>query len=468
MDVVLLSRLQFAVAAMFHFLFVPLTLGLSVIIAIMETIYVRTGDEKYKRMVKFWGRIFIVNFAVGVVTGLTLEFQFGTNWSEYSKYVGDVFGSLLAIEATVAFFLESTFLAVWIFGWERISPKLHALSIWIVALASTVSAFWILAANSFMQHPVGYEINPETGRAMLTDFFALISSSTAINAFLHTVAGSFVLSGFFVMGVSAYHLMKNQNREIFMKSARIGMYFALVFSLFEVVQGHANGAVVAKIQPAKLAAMEALWETSPEGEGADQTLILIPDEKNERNIVELIKIPNALSLLAYHRADAEVKGLEEWPKDERPPVLVTFLAFRAMVGLGFMFIPLALLGLVYYGPDKSRVPGYGILLKFRARLERYPRLPWIFILIIPLPYLALQFGWILTEVGRQPWIVYGKVRTAEAASTLAESQVWTTLIGFVLVYTFLGLVNFYLIYRFARRGPEEATALRSGDAGEEV
>ncbi len=468
MDVVLLSRLQFAVAAMFHFLFVPLTLGLALIIAIIETIYVRTGDEKYKRMAKFWGRIFIVNFAVGVVTGLTLEFQFGTNWSEYSKFVGDVFGSLLAIEATVAFFLESTFLAVWIFGWERISPKLHALSIWIVALASTVSAFWILAANSFMQHPVGYEINPETGRAMLTDFFALISSPTAINAFLHTVAGSFILSGFFVMGVSAYHLMKNNNREIFLKSARIGMYFALVFSLFEVVQGHVNGAVVAEIQPTKLAAMEALWETSPEGEGADQTLVLIPDEKNERNVVEFIKIPNALSLLAYHRPDAEVKGLKEWPKDERPPVLISFLAFRAMVGLGFLFIPLALLGLVYYGPDRSRIPGYGLLLKLRARLERYPRLPWIFILIIPLPYLALQFGWILTEVGRQPWIVYGKVRTAEAASTLAESQVWTTLVGFILVYAFLGLVNFYLIYRFARRGPEEEAAGRSDDAGVEV
>ncbi|MFO8055668.1 MAG: cytochrome ubiquinol oxidase subunit I, partial [bacterium] len=337
MDVVLLSRLQFAVAAMFHFLFVPLTLGLSLIIAIMETVYVRTGDDKYKRMARFFGRIFIVTFAVGVVTGLTLEFQFGTNWAEYSKFVGDVFGSLLAIEATVAFFLESTFLAVWIFGWNRISPRLHVLSIWIVALASTLSAFWILAANSFMQHPVGFEINPDTGRAMLTDFTALITSETAINAFLHTVAGSFILSGFFVMGVSAYHIMKNQNRELFKNAARIGMYFALVFALFEVVQGHVNGAVVAKIQPTKLAAMESLWETSPEGEGADQTLILIPDEKNERNLVELIKIPNALSLLAYHRPDAEVKGLKEWPKDERPPVLVSFLAFRAMVGLGFLF-----------------------------------------------------------------------------------------------------------------------------------
>ncbi|MFO8057953.1 MAG: cytochrome ubiquinol oxidase subunit I, partial [bacterium] len=212
-------------------------------------------------------------------------------------------------------------------------------------------------------------------------------------------------------------------------------------------------------------AMESLWETSPEGEGADQTLILIPDEKNERNLVELIKIPNALSLLAYHRPDAEVKGLKEWPKEERPPVLVSFLAFRTMVGLGFLFIPIALLGFVYYGPDRSRLPGYGLVLGLRKRLERFPRLPWIFILAIPLPYLALQCGWILTEMGRQPWIVYGHVKTSEAASTLAAGQVWTTLLGFLLVYGLLGIINFYLVIRFARQGPE---ASQSTDAGGEV
>ena len=308
MDVLWLSRLQFAAATFFHFLFVPLTLGLSVLIAIMETVYVRTGDEDYKRMAKFWGKLFLINFAIGVVTGITLEFQFGTNWSRYSRYVGDIFGSLLAIEASVAFFLESTFIAVWAFGWNKLSPKAHAVSIWLVAGASTLSAVWILIANAWMQHPVGYVLR--NGRAELTDFLAVVTQSAAAHQIIHTVSGAYILAGFVVMGISAYHLLRKQNTVFFNKSFRLALTFALIFAIVEVVQGHANGAKVAAIQPAKLAAMESLWETK---QSAPQYLFAIPDEKNERNLVEFGPIPGALSMLAYHDTHATVKGLKDFP-----------------------------------------------------------------------------------------------------------------------------------------------------------
>jgi cytochrome bd ubiquinol oxidase subunit I len=236
MDVLLLSRLQFAVATFFHFLFVPLTLGLSWMVAAMETIYVRTRDEEYKRMAKFWGRLFLINFAVGIVTGIALEFQLGTNWSRYSVYAGDVLGSLLAIEATVAFFLESVFIAVWIFGWNRISAKAHALSIWIVAFASQLSAFWILCANSWMQHPVGYAIRNH--RVELTDFWAVVTQPYLFNQLIHTLSGSYLLAAFFMMGVSAYHLLKKREVKFFEKSFRMAAGVALIFSLVEVGQGH--------------------------------------------------------------------------------------------------------------------------------------------------------------------------------------------------------------------------------------
>ncbi len=454
MDVLLLSRLQFAAAAMFHFLFVPLTLGLSVLVAIMETIYVRTGDETYKRMARFWGRLFVINFAVGVVTGITLEFQFGTNWSGYSRYVGDIFGSLLAIEATLAFFMESTFLAVWIFGWNRVSPKFHALSIWLVALASNISAFWILAANAWMQHPVGYTFNEATGRAELTDFLAVITQKNAVYEFIHTVTGAFILGAFFVMGISAYHLLKKNEEDFFRRSFKLASIWALVFAVIEVIHGHANGALVAQHQPAKLAAMEALWETQ---KGAPQTLILFTDEDNERNRIEAIRIPGALSLLAYHSMDAEVKGLKEWPKEDRPPVALTFWAFRVMVGLGFLFPALAAYG-VFMSMSREFMEGrLGPFLKLRDWLEdKFPRLPWILVLAIPLPYVALEAGWMLAEVGRQPWIVHGVMRTGDAVSPIAASQVLTTLIGFVLVYGALGLADFFLLYKYAVRGPEPA------------
>jgi len=437
MDVLMLSRLQFAVATMFHYLFVPLTLGLSVLIAIMETVYVRTGNKEYQRMARFWGKIFIINFAVGVVTGITLEFQFGTNWSGYSAMVGDIFGSILAIEATTAFFLESTFLAVWHFGWKRLSARAHAACIWIVAIASTFSAVWILIANSWMQNAVGYhEVwNEAVGmtRFELTSFFQVITQPYAIVQILHTLAGAYLLAGFFVMGVSAYKILRKEEIAFFVRSFRMALIFGFIFSVATVALGDLKGQEVGKYQPSKLAALESHWETQTH---APFYLFLIPDPENERNLVEWGKIPSGLSLLMGHSADTEVVGLRDIPREDRPPVTIVFLSFRIMVALGFLFILLTLIGLFK-----------------RNKLERSPWFLKTMVLALPLPYIANEVGWVVAEVGRQPWIVYGKLRTADAVSSIAVSQVFTTLVAFFLVYSLLGALAFYLMYQHARKGP---------------
>ena len=432
MDLVTLSRLQFAATTMFHFLFVPLTLGLSIMVAYMETKYVRTGDKTYLDMTKFWAKIFLINFAVGVVTGITLEFQFGTNWSRYSAYVGDIFGSLLAIEATATFFLESTFIGVWIFGWKKLSKKAHALVMWLVAIGSNMSAVWILIANAWMQSPVGYEIR--NGRAELVDFFAVITQRFAIYKIIHTISAALVLSAFVIMGVSAYHLLKKRHTDFFTKSFRTGLGFGLVFSLVVFILGDMNGVLVAEKQPTKLAAMESLWETT---EKAPVYMFAWPDEENGKNAIEIGAIPGLLSFLVKHDIDAEVKGLNAFPKDEHPPVLVTSFAFKGMVGLGVVFILLTIVGWFK-----------------RKKLLESPLYLKIMLLAIPLPYLAIQFGWLVTELGRQPWIVYGLVRTADAASPVAASQVAISLLGFIVVYGLLGAVGFYLMFQKAKKGPE--------------
>ena len=436
MDVLTLSRLQFAVATLFHFLFVPLTLGLSLIVAIMETLYVRSGDEDYKRMTKFWGKLFLVNFAIGVVTGITLEFQFGTNWSRYSTYVGDIFGSLLAIEATVAFFLESTFIAVWFFGWNKLSPKLHLVTIWLVAIASNISAFWILCANAWMQHPVGYVIR--NGRAELANFFAIITQRFAILELVHTLGGAYTLAGFFVLGISAWHLIRKQQVAFFKKSFRVAAVWTLVFTLFEIGQGHMNAEILSTTQPTKMAAVESHWETRS---NAPIYLVSWPDEKGEKNVVQALEVPSLLSILAHYDASAEVKGLRDFPAAERPPVLPVFLSFRAMVGFGFLFLGVGVL--VFW--KRNQIERTTWLLKV---------LPWM----IPLPYLANELGWTIAELGRQPWIVYGMMKTSDAVSPISTGQVATTLAAFVLVYALLGAVDFYLLYTIARRGPVDPAA----------
>jgi len=402
----------------------------------METLYVRTGKETYKWMTRFWGKLFLINFAMGVVTGLVQEFQFGMNWAEYSRYVGDIFGAPLAIEATATFFLESTFIGLWIFGWNRVSKKLHVFSIWIVALAANLSALWILLANGWMQHPVGYALRD--GRAELVNFMALVSNPFGWTKFFHTIFSGYILAAFFVMGVSAYHLLRKNNIESFNASFKIASRLALVSALIVLMTGDFHGVEIARNQPTKFAAMESVWETR---KAASYPLIAVPDPKNERNAIEWIKIPRMLSFLAFHDGDAEVKGLKAFPKDERPPVIPTFLSFRLMVGLGFLFIILSFLS---------------VLMSRRDDIETKPFFLKLMLFSLMLPYVAVQIGWIVAEVGRQPWIVYGLMRTADGVSrSIDEMQVFMSMSGFTVFYGFLAIVDIYLLTKYAKKGPQE-------------
>ncbi len=435
MDVVTLSRLQFAVTSAFHFIFVPLTLGLSVLTAYMETRYVITHDETYLKMTKFWGKLFLINFALGVVTGITLEFQFGMNWAEYSRYVGDIFGAPLAIEATVAFFLESVFIGVWIFGWNKVSKKVHALSIWLVAVATNLSALWILLANGWMQHPVGYVLR--NNRAEMVDFMAMVTNPYGLLKFAHQLVSGYTVGAFFIMGVSAWHLLRKNETDFFKRSFRIAAIFGLVSTILVAVSGDFHAVEVAKTQPAKFAAMESLWESK---RGVGLNLLLVPDPISECNSVEKLCIPNAVSFLAFHTPDAEIKGLKEFPKELRPPVTPVFLSFRLMVGLGTFFILAALVA---------------VILSRWGKLESNRLFLQVMLWSIPLPYIANQLGWLVAEVGRQPWIVYGVLKTSDAVSkSIGVAQVVGSLAGFTLLYGVLGVIDIYLLAKYARKGPD--------------
>jgi cytochrome d ubiquinol oxidase subunit I len=444
MDVVILSRLQFAITTLFHFMFVPLTLGLSILVAWMETRYVRTGDELYLRMTRFWGKLFLVNFALGIVTGITLEFQFGMNWAEYSRYVGDVFGAPLAIEATAAFFLESVFIGLWIFGWGKVSKKVHCFAMWMVVLGSNMSALWILLANGWMQNPVGYVLR--NNRAEMVDFAALLTNPYGLIKFFHTIISSHLLAAFFVMGVSAWHLLRKSQPEFFRRSFRMAAPFALVAACLVMFSGDMQASVVARYQPTKFAALESTWETQ---RGAPMNLIVWPDAANERNAVQALPIPKMLSYLAHKNLNSEVKGLKEFPVDERPPVLPVFLSFRAMVGMGIFFVLAGIAAVIF-----SR----------RGRIDRQRWFLRLMFFAIPLPYLANQLGWIAAEVGRQPWIVYGLMKTsAGVSSNLAAGQVIGSLVGFTLLYGGLGVLDFYLLTKIAAKGPEK-TGIKEQEA----
>lgn len=432
MDVVLLSRLQFAAAVFFHFIFVPLTLGLSLLIAIMETRYVRTNDEDWLRHAKFWGKLFVINFTLGVVTGITLEFQFGTNWSRYSAFVGDIFGSLLAIEATVAFFLESTFLAVWHFGWHKLGKKAHCVSAWLIVIAGNLSALWIILANGFMQNPVGYVIR--NGRAELDNFLTVVTNPYAWGMYCHQLVTAWMLAGFFVLGISAWHLARKQHVGFFRKSFRMMAPITLLLALVVGLTGDVQGQNVGKYQPAKLAAMESHWETQ---ESAPFYLLVIPGE--EENHVEVIGVPGVLSFLTHHDFSTPVTGLNDIPKENRPPVVVTFWAFRAMVALAMVFILLAAWATFV-----------------RKREEYDPRLLKALTWGIPLPYFAIFAGWAVAEVGRQPWIVTNLMRTTEAASPIPADNIAISLAAFIIVYTLLGILDIFLLIKYARKGPQEA------------
>jgi cytochrome bd ubiquinol oxidase subunit I len=433
MDALFLSRLQFTITTFIHFLFVPLTIGLAFLIAVMETFYARTKNPIYLRMVKFWGKLFLINFTMGIVTGIILEFQFGTNWARYSTYVGDIFGSLLAIEATGFFFLESTMIGVWIFGWKKLSPKAHAIVMWLIAFATCGSAFWILTANAWMQNPVGYEIR--NGRAELTNFAAVIMNPTAIISIFHTIGAAATTGAFFIMGISAWHLLRKTDVELYKFSLKVALAVATVGVLGVTGGGDLLGKNIAHIQPAKLAAMESHWQTQTE---APIYLLVWPDEPNAKNTVEILPIPGLLSFMAHTDVNSEVTGLRDIPKEERPFVAMTMVNFRIMVAIGIAMVLVIITGWIRFGKlDQS--PWY---LKV---------LPWF----IPLPYIACNTGWIMTEVGRQPWLVYKVMKTADGLSEgVTAAQVTFSLTALTLLLVFLTIVAACLIITHIRKGPE--------------
>jgi cytochrome d ubiquinol oxidase subunit I len=447
-DSLAVARWQFAITTVYHFFFVPLTLGLSILVAIMETAYVRTGDETYKRMTKFWGKLFLINFAIGVVTGIALEFQFGMNWSEFSRFVGDIFGAPLAIEALLAFFLESTFLGIWIFGWDKLPKGLHATVMWLVAIGSNISAFWILVANSFMQNPVGYTIN--NGRAEMTDFVALITNPHVWVQFPHVLAAGIATAAFFVLGITAYHLRKKRpDLEPFRRSFRIAIVYAIIGTVLVILVGHSQTQHMAQTQPMKLAAAEALWNSE---NPASFSLLTIGNEPERRDVVAF-RIPGMLSFLAYNRFAGEVKGINQLeaeyediygPGNYAPPIAISYWTFRIMVGAGFLMLLLAL---------------YGLYLVLRDRFEAKTWYLRVLLWAIALPYIANSAGWLFAEIGRQPWIVFGLQLTADGVSTaVSGGMVLLSFMGFTLIYGALMVADVYLLRKYARgesEGPGE-------------
>jgi cytochrome bd ubiquinol oxidase subunit I len=453
MDVTVLARLQFAITTVYHFFFVPLTLGLSIIVAIMETLYVRTDNPIYRNMTKFWGKLFVINFALGVVTGIVQEFQFGMNWSEYSRFVGDIFGAPLAIEALVAFFMESTFLGLWIFGWDKLSKKQHAGAIWLVAISSNLSALWILIANSFMQQPVGFVMN--NGRAEMTDFFAVILNPNIWTQFPHVLTSGLTTAAFFILGISAYHLLRpGKQKAMFNHSFQIAAIIGILATVGVIMTGHSQAQHMVDTQPMKMAAAEALWESE---NPAAMSLFTIGNEKQRKDVFA-IRLPRMLSLLAYNQLTGEVKGINNLqaeyvqkygPGNYVPPVAISYWSFRLMVGAGFVMLVAV---------------GYALLLAMGEEMEKKPRFMKAFLWLIPLPYLATTTGWILTEVGRAPWIVFGLMKIEDAVSpNVAAGAVLFTLITFTVIYGVLMAADIYLLRKFARQ--PEAVGLVPMDVG---
>jgi cytochrome d ubiquinol oxidase subunit I len=444
MDPVILSRWQFAITTIYHFFFVPVTLGLSIFLAILETKYVTSGDETYKKMVKFWGKIFLINFAIGVVTGIVQEFHFGLNWSEYARFMGDIFGAPLAIEALMAFFLESTFIGIWIFGWDKLSKKTHAAVMWMVAIGSNLSALWILIANSFMQNPVGYAIR--NGRAEMTDFWALVGNPNVWHQFPHVVTAGISIGGFLVMAFSAWHLLKKnpQTQEFFRRSIRWAAVFALVGSLLVGLIGHAQGQFLAKNQSMKISAMEGHWETEQPG---SFSVIALIDEENQRNTFDL-KIPKALSFLLFNDFSSEVIGIKELqanseelygPGDYIPPVTLSYWASRTMIGIGLLMI---------------LVSGLAVLWSQKGTIEKRS---WFLKFLMPaglLPTIAITAGWLVAETGRWPWIVHGLQKIEDAVSpSITVGSILFSLVSFLILYGVLAIVGVSLILKFGKSDP---------------
>lgn len=505
--IVELSRLQFALTAMYHFLFVPLTLGLSVLIAIMETVYVMTNRPIWRQMTKFWGLLFGINFAIGVATGITMEFQFGMNWSYYSHYVGDIFGAPLALEGLMAFFLEATFVGLFFFGWDRLSKVQHLVVTWLVALGSNFSALWILIANGWMQNPVGAEFNPMTMRMEMTDFFAVLFNSAAQAKFVHTVSAGYVTAAVFVIGVSAWYLLRGRHIDLARRSITVAAAFGLASALSVVVLGDESGYTATYSQKMKLAAIEGMWETEPAP--AHFNLIGVPDQQ-ARETKYTIQIPVVMGLIGTRSLTDEIPGINELVEDAEERIRSGIVAYDALMeireqrenadpaelarfeehsaDLGFAFLllrhvddPREAAEVQIKAAADDTVPhvwplfwsfrvmvalGFGFIAtmayffwRSSFRGMRYPR--WalhLAVWMIPAPWIAAEAGWLVAEYGRQPWTVDGVLPTAMSVSALSMTEVALTLAGFTLFYTVLFIIEMGLMLKFIRRGPTEDVA----------
>lgn len=499
-DVVHLSRLQFGLTALYHFLFVPLTIGMSVMLGIMETVYVMTDKPIWREMTKFWGTLFGINFAMGVATGITMEFQFGTNWAYYSHYVGDVFGVPLAIEGLMAFFLEGTFIGLFFFGWDKLSKRAHLIVTWLVALGSNLSALWILIANGWMQHPTGSHFDFQTMRMEIDNFASVLFNPVAQAKFVHTVSAGYVTGAMFILSISAYYLLRGRNTALAKRSMVIASAFGLASALSVVVLGDESGYLTGLNQKMKIAAMEGMWETEPAP--ASLNLFGIPDQKNHQTLYT-IKIPYLLGLIATRSISESIYGINDLVKvaqdkiqngikaysalqqlmqnannkqaltilnnysgdlgyglllkrytdkvtdatpaqiqqaawDTVPEVPVLFWSFRIMVGCGFLFILVFLTAFV---------------LSTKNRFDSRWFLQLVF-LCLPLPWLAAELGWVVAEVGRQPWVIEGMLPTFMGASSHTAGALYTSIAGFILLYSFLACIEIYLMVKYIRLGPE--------------
>ncbi len=441
-----LARWQFGIITVYHFLFVPITIGITWFVAWFQTRWMRTGDPDYLRLTRFFGKLMLINFAIGVVTGIVQEFQFGMNWSDYSRYVGDVFGAPLAMEALAAFFLESTFLGLWVFGWGRLAPRLHLAMIYLVAVGSTLSAYFILAANSWMQHPVGYVLNAKTGRAEMTSIVAVLTNPTVLLAFPHTILAAFATAGIIVAGVAAWHIRRANDRAMFMHALKLGVPVVFIATMATMLVGHAQAQLMVKEQPMKMAAAEALYETT--SSAPFSLLAVAPFEKRPERTTLNLTLPNGLSILATNTTNGTVKGINDinaeyvakyGPGDYTPILGVTYWSFRVMIGAGMLL---------------ALITGIGSFLLWRGSIERHRWLIRIMPLAIVLPFLGNSAGWIFTEMGRQPWVVQGLLKTASGVSpSVAMWEVGVTLVGFTLLYGALAVVDCWLMFRFARSVP---------------
>ncbi|WP_084105315.1 cytochrome ubiquinol oxidase subunit I [Demequina sp. NBRC 110056] len=473
MEVIDLARWQFGITTVYHFILVPLTIGLSTLVAILQTAWVRTGKDKYLRLTKFYGKLLLINFALGVATGIVQEFQFGMNWSEYSRFVGDVFGAPLAMEALAAFFLESTFLGLWIFGWDRLPKKVHLATVWAFAIGSMLSAYFIIAANSWMQHPVGAEYNPETGRAEMTDIWAVLTNNTTLVAFPHVIATAFLVAGTFVAGIAVYWMVRHSRQDkdhadlpMYRTAARFGAVVMLLAGVGVIITGDEQAKLMFEQQPLKMAAAEALCETE---QPAGFSVLAIGDmgttDCNEVN--NIIVVPNLLSFLATGTWDGEVTGLNQLQPEyaERygavdengdeivyqPNLVVTYWSFRLMIGLAAFSAALCVA--IFWFTRKNRVITQGWLGKLA-------------VISLPMPFLAASFGWIFTEMGRQPFVVAPNPTGSDqvmlmtlfgVSEATSVGEVATSLAVFTVVYAILGVFWFRLMHRYAVEGAPHAT-----------